>query len=205
MTVGRPRAFDVEKALDRAMDVFWRKGYEGASLADLTKAMGINPPSLYAAFGNKEGLFRRALDRYADGRANFMSEVLSAPTARRVAERMLRGSADLLTDPRHPPGCLLVQGGLACGTGGERVPDELASRRAGSETELCARFEQAQRDGDLSADTDPAALARYLATVTQGMAVKAAAGASREELRDVAETALRALPEDASPRRRRRK
>lgn len=196
MAVGRPRGFDMDEALDHAMDVFWRKGFEGASLADLTKAMGINPPSLYAAFGNKEELFKRALDRYADGRANFMCEVLAAPTARAVVERVLRGSADLLTDPRHPPGCLFVQGGLACGTGCETVPDELALRRAGPEAELCERFERAKAEGDLSAGSEPAALARFVATVTQGMAVQAAAGASRAALREIAETALRILPED---------
>src|SRR5713226_3358653 len=88
---GRPRAFDVDRALDRALHVFWQKGYEGASLSDLTKAMGINRPSLYAAFGDKEALFRKALDRYADGPASYVGEALKEPTGRAVAERLLRG------------------------------------------------------------------------------------------------------------------
>src|SRR2546423_6942052 len=113
--IGRPRGFDPDKALDRALQVFWRKGYEGASLSDLTGAMGINRPSLYAAFGNKEALFRRALDRYAAGPAAYAREALNEPTARAVAERLLGGAVDLLSDPRNPRGCLVVQGALACG------------------------------------------------------------------------------------------
>src|SRR5882724_10042851 len=127
---GRPREFDVEKALDRALEVFWRKGYEGASLLDLTRAMGINRPSLYAAFSSKEGLFRKALDRYADGPAAYVREALGEPTARAVAERLLRGAIDLLTDRRNPRGCLMVQGALACGAAAESVRGELVSRRA---------------------------------------------------------------------------
>ncbi len=96
--MGRPRSFETDKALDRALQVFWRKGYEGASLSDLTKAMGINRPSLYAAFGDKEALFRKALDRYTDGPAAYVREALHQPTARAVAERLLRGAADLLTE-----------------------------------------------------------------------------------------------------------
>src|SRR5438094_9922303 len=107
-TVGRPRAFDVDEALDQALKVFWRKGYEGTSLPDLTKAMGINRPSLYAAFGNKEELFRKALDRYAEGPAAYAAEALNEPTARAVAELLLEGSVNLLTDPRNPRGCLVV-------------------------------------------------------------------------------------------------
>src|SRR3954467_8904044 len=103
MLVGRPREFDVETALDRALEVFWRKGYEGASLPDLTRAMGINRPSLYAAFGNKQELFRRALDRYCDGPGGaFVRAALDAPTARTVAERMLRGAAEVQASPRGP-------------------------------------------------------------------------------------------------------
>src|SRR5260370_23346247 len=109
-SAGRPRAFDIDKALDRALRMFWEKGYEGTSLADLTEAMGINRPSLYAAFGNKEALFRKALDRYTSGPAAYVSEALDKPTARGVVERLLGGAADLLTNPRNPRGCLMVHG-----------------------------------------------------------------------------------------------
>jgi AcrR family transcriptional regulator len=192
---GRPREFDVDQALDRALAVFWRKGYEGTSLPDLTRAMGINRPSLYAAFGNKEALFRRVLDRYAEGPAGYVREALNEPTARAVAERLLCGASDLLTDPRRPRGCLLVQGALACGEAAESVRQELVSRRVADEVAVRQRFERALADGDLPADTDPADLARYVVTVIRGMAVEAASGASREELRRVAEMALRAWPE----------
>ena len=194
MPKGRPREFDVEKALDRALKVFWRKGYEGASLSQLTRAMGINRPSLYAAFGNKEALFRKALDRYAEGPTAYVHEALDEPTARAVAERLLEGTIDALTDPRNPRGCLMVQGALACGEAADSVRRELASRRAAGEGALRRRFERARAEGDLPADSDPADLARYVATVIHGMSVQAAGGASREELRRVAEMALRAWP-----------
>lgn len=194
MPTGRPREFDVDKALDRALKVFWRKGYAGASLPDLTKAMGINRPSLYAAFGNKEELFRRALDRYAEGPAAHVREALQEPTAHAVVERLLRGTIDLLTNPRNPRGCLMVQGALSCGEAADSVRRELISRRAAAEAAIRQRFERAISEGDLPADSDPADLARYVATITQGMAVQAASGASRKELQRVAEMALRIWP-----------
>lgn len=194
MAVGRPRAFNLEEALDRAMEVFWRKGYEGASLCDLTKAMGINPPSLYAAFGNKEGLFREALERYTNGPACYLREALEAPTGREVFERLLFGAADLLAQPGNPPGCLLVQGALTCSDAADPMRQELISRRAAGEAAIRQRFERANADGDLPADAKPADLARYLAAVIYGMAVLAAGGASREDLQRVAEAASRARP-----------
>ncbi|WP_407177275.1 TetR/AcrR family transcriptional regulator [Bradyrhizobium sp. STM 3562] len=193
MAIGRPRAFDADKALDEAMEVFWRHGYEGATIAELTAAMGINAPSLYAAFGSKEGLLKAALDRYSGKRAAFMQHVLDAPTAREVAKRLLFGTADLQTDPANPPGCLLVQGGLACATGHENVPSELASRRAENEELLRDRFKRAKSEGDLPATVDPTALARYLSAQTAGMGVLAASGADRRALRQVATLAMKAF------------
>jgi len=195
VAIGRPRAFDMDQALDRALEVFWRKGYEGATLCDLTAAMGINPPSLYAAFGNKEGLFRKALDRYRDLRTAFWDEALNAPTARAVAETLLRGTAKFLCDPCHPKGCLAVHGALASGEESDCIRKELETRRAASQNAIRERLKRAKREGDLPADADPAALARYLATIIEGMAVQAASGASRKELERVAETALRAFSE----------
>jgi AcrR family transcriptional regulator len=191
---GRPREFDADRALGRALEVFWRKGYEGASLPELTRAMGINRPSLYAAFGNKETLFRKALDRYAEGPAAYVREALAEPTARAVAERLLRQTVEALTDRRNPRGCLLVQGALACGQAAESVRKELAARRAACEAGLRRRFERARAEGDLPAGADPAALAGYVMTVMHGMAVQAAGGARRAELRRVADVALRAWP-----------
>jgi len=193
--MGRPREFDMDAALDEAMEVFWRHGYEGATIAELTGAMGINPPSLYAAFGNKEGLLKAALDRYTTQRNECMAEILSAPTAREVAERGLLKLADLQTDPANPPGCLLVAGGLACGVGSENIPFELAAHRAHMEDQLRERFIRAREEGDLSTDSDPAALARYLSAVIAGIGVLASAGATREQLREVALVAVKAFGE----------
>ncbi|MCA1372648.1 MULTISPECIES: TetR/AcrR family transcriptional regulator [Bradyrhizobium] len=193
MGMGRPREFDAETALDQAMEVFWRHGYEGATIAQLTEAMGINPPSLYACFGNKEGLLKAALDRYTTLRNIWMDEVVAAPTARQVAERMLMGIADKQTDPANPPGCLLVQGGIACGTGSENVPFELAARRAQNEDQLRDRFVRAKAEGDLKESADPAALARYVSAVAVGMGVMASSGADREALRQVADVAVQAV------------
>jgi AcrR family transcriptional regulator len=194
MPMGRPRAFNVDKALDRALKVFWRKGYEGATLPDLTKAMGINRPSLYAAFGNKEALFRKAIDRYVEGPASHAREALQEPTARGVVERLLRGSVDLVADSRNPRGCLLVQSALACGNTAEALRREIAQKRAAGEAALRERFERAVSDGDLPSTADPADLARYVVTVVHGLAVQAAGGASRDELMRVAELAMRAWP-----------
>lgn len=196
-SMGRPRAFDADQALDQAMDVFWRHGYEGATIAQLTEAMGINPPSLYACFGSKEGLLKAALDRYTQKRGAWMDDVLKAPTARDVAEQMLMGTADVQTDPSNPPGCLLVQGGLACGTGSANVPFELAARRAQTEDQLRERFARAKAEGDLQPSADPAALARYISAVTVGMGVMASSGSDREALRQVAAVAVKAVEEQS--------
>ena len=193
MAMGRPRGFDTEKALEEAMEVFWRHGYEGATIAELTDAMGINPPSLYAAFGNKEGLLKAALDRYTQRYNAFMSEALRLPTARDVVERILLRIADLQTDPSNPPGCLLVAGGLACSAGSENVPFELAARRAQKEQLLRERFIDARDEGDLAPDDDPTALAKFMSAVIAGMGVLASAGADRDELRRVAMVAVKAF------------
>jgi AcrR family transcriptional regulator len=192
---GRPRSFDLDKALDAATQVFWREGYQGASLSDLTNAMGINRPSLYAAFGNKETLFHKVLDRYAEGRAAYVREALKQPTARSVTEKLLRGAADLLTDPHNPMGCLMVQGALVCGEDSDCVRQELVSRRMAVEADLRRRFQRAKEERDLAADINPADLSRYVMTISQGMAVQAAGGASRDDLQRVVATVMRSWPQ----------
>lgn len=189
---GRPRAFVEDDALEKAMCVFWRKGFEGTSLSDLTEAMGINRPSLYAAFGNKEQLFRKVMDRYGRGPASHVCEALDAPTAREVAERCILGTADLLCDPSHPPGCLGVNAFVAGGA--EAVREDMAARRFAVIEALRKRFVRARKDGDLPADADPSALAMYISTVTQGMSVLAASGAKQADLRQVAYLAMDAWP-----------
>ncbi|HTN75947.1 MAG TPA: TetR/AcrR family transcriptional regulator [Pirellulaceae bacterium] len=194
MKAGRPRAFDPEAALEAALQVFWRKGYEGATLPDLTAAMGINRPSLYATFGSKEALFRRALDRYAERRAEYVRQALAEPTARAAVEHFLRGAAGLQTDAANPPGCLAVVGALVGAEAADSVRKELCERRAAVELALRERFEQAQTAGDLPADANCADLARFIATVVQGMSVQAAGGASRADLERVVDLTLRAWP-----------
>jgi AcrR family transcriptional regulator len=190
--LGRPRAFDADVALERAMHVFWAKGYEGAALSDLTRAMRINRPSLYAAFGNKEQLFRKVLDRYMDGPVAYFGKALAAPKARDVVEQIFLGTARMGDDPRIPAGCLMVQGALACGDAAVRK--EVAARRTASEAALRRRFQQAKREGDLPKNSNPGELAGYVMTVVRGMAVQSAGGASSDQLRRVAQIALRAWP-----------
>ena len=144
MARGRPRSFDADKALGRALKVFWSKGYEGATLPDLTEAMGINRPSLYAAFGNKESLFRQVLERY-ESRAGYACDALAAPTARGVAERLLYGAAENTTKPGHPRGCLMVRAALTCGDESASIRRDLCARRDAGEGALRGRFERAQR------------------------------------------------------------
>src|SRR5262245_9944129 len=145
-TRGRPRTFDMGEALDRALDVFWRKGYEGASVADLTEAIGINPPSLYAAFGSKEGLFKAALDRYEADHAERWNEALAARTAREVVSRLLMGVAEDLGDKSKPRGCLMVQGALAAGEECDAVKKELAARREASVAQVRERLKRAKKE-----------------------------------------------------------
>lgn len=197
MAMGRPRAFCVDTALNQALEVFWRKGYEGASLNDLTEAMGINKPSMYAAFGNKEDLFRKALERYTKEKVTYLREAVEAPTAYGVAERMLRGAAIMMTDACSPVGCLTVKGSMTCGDEAPSVRREIDAIRINFETTLRERLDRARAEGDLPADTDPAHLCRFLTTMIQGMSVQAANGASRDDLIMVADTALKAWPSKA--------
>ena len=176
------------------MEVFWSQGYEGASLGELTAAMGINRPSLYAAFGNKEALFRKALDRYVNERMTFIRSAIEEPTARRAVEALLRGYVASVTDPRTPPGCLTVQGALASGPDADAIRAELTARRLAGESLLRARLERARKEGDLARDANPADLARYIYTIAEGVAVQAAGGASRKQLDRVVDLALRGWP-----------
>jgi AcrR family transcriptional regulator len=192
--MGRPREFCLNGALARALDVFWRRGYEGASLTDLTEAMGITRPSLYAAYGNKEELFRKALDLYDATYLGFTREALNEPTARAVAERLLNGYAEVATDTEHPPGCPGTNGVLACSAAAEPVKQELVKRRTILEAALRRRLEKAKASGDLPDNARPSDLARFIMTIALGMTVQASSGATRQSLQRVAAIALMAWP-----------
>lgn len=191
---GRPREFDPEQALSAALQVFWRRGYEGASLAELTEAMGITKPSLYACFGNKEALFRKALDLYERDKLCYIKSALEEPTAKGVAERLLRGSLAIQTGVNDPQGCLGVISTVGATTHAECIRDEVIARRASSDRALVERFERARDEGDLPAGVEPQALACYLSTVTQGMAVQAGAGVPRDLLERLVDTTLAMWP-----------
>lgn len=176
------------------MTVFWEQGYEGASLTDLTSAMGVTRKSMYAAFGNKETLFRKALERYTEGPAAYAARALEKPSAREVATAFLVGAVSTTTRPGFPVGCLGVQGSLAAGDSGRVAQDALIAWREDGRARLRHRFQQAIDTGDLPADADAELLARYVMTVANGIAVQAASGASRSELQQVADAALRNWP-----------
>ena len=197
--MGRHREFDVEKALDAALCVFWSKGYEGASYADLVEATGVERPALYSAFGNKEALFRKALDRYYERYLDFIPEALERPTAREVAAHILFNVADLSTRYPNHRGCLAVNGALAVSDESESVRQAVIESRAAGEARVRERFERAKAEGDLPASAKPEVLAAFLMAVTHGIAVQAKAGFSRDTLESVAEQALSTWPVSRRP------
>jgi AcrR family transcriptional regulator len=194
--VGRPRQFCEEEALAAALRVFWSKGYEGTSMTDLTEAMGIARPSLYAAFGNKEELFRKVLDLYEREKLQYLRGALEAPTARAVVERLLRGALDSQTNSCEPRGCLGVISSVACGPEAEAVRADVLNRGATARQAIVDRFQRAKDEGDLPGHVDVEGLTRLVSALLQGMAVQAGAGASREELEGLIEAGLAFWPVD---------
>ena len=180
---GRPREFCTDKALTEALRVFWSKGYEGTSLTDLTEAMGITRPSLYAAFGNKEALFRQALDLYERDKLAYVGASLEKPTAREVVESMLLGAVANMTGQGQPHGCLGVITSVACGGEAEGIREDVLERG-----------KVAKEEGDLPSSADPVALTNYVYTVIQGMSVQAGSGAPREELERTVDMLLAMWP-----------
>ena len=190
---GRPREFDTELALGAALRVFWAKGYEGASLSDLTDEMGITRPSLYAAFGNKEALFRQALDLYERDKLTYIGDAIEAPTARGVAERLLMGSVDAATTG-DCKGCMGVIASVACQSVEPSIRDDVNARAESSRRAIIARMQQAIDAGEFRVATEAEAITRYLLAIMQGISVQAQSGASREELLQVADSALLSWP-----------
>lgn len=191
---GRPREFDLDVALAAALRVFWQHGYESASLTELTAAMGITKPSLYAAFGNKEALFHKALDLYEREKLAYMGAALEAPTARGVAERLLRGALELQTCNANPKGCLGVIASVSCGAEAESIKSEVIARRASSQAALLRRFAEAEAAGELPEGMTPEALAQYLFAMLAGLMIQAGAGATCAELDRLVGTTMAVWP-----------
>ncbi|MFI1581637.1 TetR/AcrR family transcriptional regulator [Embleya sp. NPDC020630] len=195
-TQGRPRGFDREAALDRAVIEFWQHGYEATSVSGLTAAMGIKPPSLYAAFGDKRALFSEAIQRYGVTYGAVAGRALDAePDARRGMERMLYALAEAYTEPGHPPGCMVITAAVNCTAAAEEVKAELRALREASKAAFRRRIAADVAAGRLPADTDPDDLATYYAAVVQGMSTQAVDGVGRERLERVAELAMRSWPD----------
>lgn len=194
MVAGRPREFDYDKALEQAMKVFWSKGYEGTSMPDLTDAMGMNRPSIYAAFGNKEELFNKALDRYHAESMVILHERLSAPSVRDAISGFFCGIATSFSCSESPKGCFAVMTALVGSDDCESVRESARARREDIFTALHDRLKKGVKDGDLQKGTDTKCLARFFVTVLQGMSVQSASGACDEEMHKIALKALDVLP-----------
>ena len=192
--MGRHREFDVEKVLDSALCLFWRKGYEGTSYADLTEAAGVERPALYSAFGNKEALFRKALDRYSERYLDYLPVALKLPTSREVAAHILYKAIELNTRFPDHTGCLGINGAMAGSDETEPVRQALIDFRAAGQADIQERFERAKAEGDLPETASPETLAAFILAMTHGMAVQAKAGFSREMLNAIADQALSTWP-----------
>src|SRR5262245_44785295 len=191
---GRPRSFDRDLALERAMHLFWRKGYEATSVSDLTRAMGINPPSLYAAFGDKEQLFLETLGRYQQRRVEWMSKWFDEePTAKGAVRRVLTEAARELAREGAPRGSMLVFSAMQCSS--DALQANLAERRASMRALLKERIDRGLREGELARGTDTEGLVDFFSAVFQGMSLQARGGASRKRLLATAEIAMRAWPQ----------
>jgi AcrR family transcriptional regulator len=199
---GRPRQFDRDAALDAAMLQFWRHGYEGTSIHDLTATMGIKAPSLYAAFGSKEKLFHEAVGRYVLTKGSMVARALQEePTARLALARALREAADAYSATDEPRGCMLLRGALACTSSNAGIEAHMSElRRLGGEM-ILERLRRAQAEGEISKETKVKALAAYYATVIAGMAVLGHDGVPRATLRAVGQAAMGVWPKGANPPR----
>lgn len=192
---GRRLSFSREQALEQALRVFWTRGYEGASVADLVAAMGITPPSLYTAFGSKEELYREALERYRDHHAGFVARALTEePTAFAAITRLLQEAASNYCDPGIPNGCMVSIAVLSCAPEHESVARLVGSMRSQTVDALARRFQRAVSEGELPEGTDCLALARYFTAIIQGMSIQARDGAGQECLCGIVDTAMCCWP-----------
>lgn len=193
MPGGRPRGFDKDEALDRALELFWRNGFEGTSVAGLTEAMGVARPSLYAAFGDKDELFRAVVARYLAGPGSYVQRALERGRTADAIRTLLLDAAAAVTAPDRPPGCFVVHGALACGEEGGAARDLLAAERLNRQAAIRARLERGAGKGDLPDGADVVLLTEWVMTTLHGLAVQALGGAGRAVLTAVAEHAVRML------------
>ena len=187
---GRPRAFDRDAALRTAMELFWRHGYEGTSVAMLTNAIGITPTSLYAAFGSKDGLFNEAIDLYDAPGTTPTDRALTRTGTRDAIETALRANADAYTDPATPPGCMIVLSAVNLGAGHDHVGRMLEQRRRRVLDTIRARIERGIAEGDLPSGLDAVAAASYVQTVLHGLTIQARDGCTRERAHAVVDAAM---------------
>ena len=192
---GRPRAFDRDAALGRAMRLFWQHGYETTSISELAEAMAINPPSLYAAFSDKRQLFLEAVDRYEASYGSFAEAALAEEvTAEGAVRRLLLEAVDSYTDPAIPRGCMVVSAATNCSADSIDITDDLRKRRRASERAIRKRIAKGIAEGDVRADADPDALAGFIAALIQGLSAKARDGVPRKQLERIVAQALEGWP-----------
>lgn len=191
---GRPRKFDKQNALKIALHLFWKHGFEGVSIANLAQSMGINIPSLYSAFGNKEQLFFQAVELYGQTNANIYEPALAKQNAYEVAKAILYSEIELVTNPDAPNGCLMVQGALVTSPQSIGLANTMAHLRQTAEGWLAQRFQKAIDEGDLPQSANAENLACFIMTINSGIAVQAKTGVNRAQLVEIAEMALLAFP-----------
>jgi AcrR family transcriptional regulator len=191
--IGRPIEFDKNAALEPAMLLFWQRGYEGTSMADLTHAMGLNPSSIYAAFGDKHALFSLAVNRYMETRSQYATKALAQPTLKRVIRALFRNTVAFLATPGHPPGCMTLVGAIGCGVQAAPARDLTAEIRRQNQVALRERLLKAKKGGELPNGINVDDYTRYLSSILAGLSIQAANGSPKKELKRTAQMALRHL------------
>jgi AcrR family transcriptional regulator len=190
---GRPISFDKDAALEAAMLLFWERGFEGTSMADLTQAMGLNPSSIYAAFGDKHALFSLAVKRYVESRTEYATKALEEPTLEKVVRALFDSTVAFLTSPGHPPTCMTLAGAVGCSVAATPARDIMTEIRKQNEVAMKARFLQARKSGELSKEVNADDYTRYLSSILAGLSIQAANGSTKTELKRTSQMALRHL------------
>lgn len=190
---GRPISFDKDAALEAAMLLFWERGFAGTSMADLTQAMGLNPSSIYAAFGDKHELFSLAVKRYVESRAQYATKALEEPTLEKVVRALFDSTVAFLTTPGHPPTCMTLAGAVGCSVEATPARDIMTEIRIQNEVAMRTRFLQARKSGELSKEVNVDDYTRYLSSILAGLSIQAANGSTKAELKRTSQMALRHL------------